>query len=91
VRIRGRCRSTFILSFPRASRAIRRKGAEVAGKPVVLVASERVNLRTIGATVEWSRSKAGPERCRLEAIAGLSASGDLRVRREGLECEGASS
>jgi len=90
-RIRGRCRSTLILSFPRASRAIRRKGAEVAGKPVVLVASERVNLRTIGATVEWSRSKAGPERCRLEAIAGLSASGDLRVRREGLECESASS
>ena len=90
-KIHGRCRSTLILSFPRASRAIRRKGAEVAGKPVVLVASERVNLRTIGATVEWSRSKAGPERCRLEAIAGLSASGDLRVRREGLECEGASS
>lgn len=89
--IDGRCRSTAVLGFPRASRAIRRRGAEVAGKPVVLVASERLNLRTIAGTVEWSREEGEPERCRLDVVAGLSPSGALHVRREGLRCEGASS
>lgn len=89
-RARGRCRSTLVLSFTRAMEAIRREGAAVARMPVALVAIQRVNLRTIGGTVEWSRGKARPERCRLKMNAGLSASGVLRVRREGLECEAGS-
>lgn len=89
--IHGRCHSTPALSFPRATQAIRRKGAEVAGRQVVVLTTERINLRTIAGTVEWPRTKAKPERCQLEVIVGLSLSGALQVRREGLECEGTSS
>lgn len=66
-----------------AIEAIRREGAAVARMPVALVAIQRVNLRTIGGTVEWSRGKARPERCRLKMNAGLSASGVLRVGERG--------
>jgi len=85
--IHGRCHSTPVLSFARAMRAIRHRGAEVAGKPVELIATERINLRAVDGTVEWSRTKAAPERCRLEVTVTLSAFGGLHVRSEGLECE----
>ena len=88
--IHGRCHTTPVLSFPRAMRAIRRRGAEVAGRPAELIATERIDLRTIDGTVEWSRTKATPELCRLEVSVSLSAFGDLHVRSEGLECERAS-
>lgn len=68
-----------------------RLAAELAGKRVGPLGMQRLNLRTIEGTVEWSRGKGGTERCELEMVAALSRSGALRVRGEGVECEGASS
>ena len=90
-RIHGRCRSTLVLSSPRAFRAMNRLAAKVAGKRVGPLGIQRLNLRTFEGTVEWPRTaKAGSEQCRLEMIASLSRSGTLRVRDEGVECEAAS-
>ena len=89
-RIRGRCRSSPVLSSSRAFHAMSRLAAELAGKRIGPLGMQRLNLRTIRGTVEWSRGKAGAEQCRLEMVAALSRSGALRVRDEGVECEAAS-
>jgi hypothetical protein len=82
---RARCstRATALLTAPRASAALRARGAEIAGKPVALGFLERVSLTSFQGTAEWTqRPPTAPktkEECFALMAVGLSSSNQIRV------------
>lgn len=75
-----RTRSTVRLRAGQAQDAIRRRGAEIAGKPVAIVFLERQGPRSFIGAVEWTQSPGGrKEECAATFEVELTLSRELRV------------
>jgi hypothetical protein len=74
------------LTFPRASREIRRAARQITpGRPVIAVA-ERLGPLRIEADVEWEGSGPGVRGCEALFFARLTPTGKVAVRHDPLEC-----
>jgi hypothetical protein len=85
-KLRSSCRREPILSFPRAREAMEPEAERLAEKPVKLIGFERQSRITIFAQATWTRSSPAPERCSVEFVASLLASGTVEVQSRFLEC-----
>lgn len=85
-KLRASCVREQILTFQRAKEAMLPEAERLAEKPVPVIGLERQSRVTIFGQSTWTRTTPAPERCSVELIASLLASGEVEVQKRYLEC-----